>query len=230
MKVLAIECTAKTVSVAIAQNGRLIGDSFYNVKLTHSETLLPLIFETLKNARLTLADIGAFAVTAGPGSFTGIRIGISVIKGLAFAENKPVYPFSSLTALALGNLGQNGTLFTLMDARASRYYAAAFEINGQSCSRIREDEILTQNELENILQTLYNKKQILLAGDGAALFLEKAGQPFNAALVPPAFLLPRAAGMAVLCSASPPVPPISPDLLQPVYLIQSQAQRERKEQ
>ena len=98
MKVVAIDCSAKAVSVALADNGKLIAEGFLNIKLTHSETLMPMVEQILTNSKITLNDIDAFVVTAGPGSFTGVRIGISALKGMAFNDEKPVYPFSTLMA------------------------------------------------------------------------------------------------------------------------------------
>ena len=135
MKVLAIDCSAKSVSAAIAENGKLIAEGFLNIKLTHSETLMPIIEQLLSNSRLAITDIDAFAVTAGPGSFTGIRIGISAIKGMAFAEEKPVFAFSTLEAMALSLTNSNlfsGILCGLMDARRNQFYSATFKIkNGE---------------------------------------------------------------------------------------------------
>lgn len=226
MKVLALDCAAKTVSVAIAENGELLANCFYNIHLMHSQTLMPVLGQALENTRLGLKDIDAFALSVGPGSFTGIRIGVSVVKGLAFAESKPVFTFSALKAAALGCLGQNGTVLALTDARANRYYAAFFKVEFEKITRLTKDEIFTQNDLEKRIEFDYNNSRILLVGDGAALFAQKA--PGLAVPAPPTVRLPCAAGMAVYSSAGAAGQPVSPAVLQPVYLIQSQAQRERQ--
>ena len=153
MKVLAIDCSAKAVSVAIADDNKLIAEGFLNIKLTHSETLMPMVEQILTNSKLTLNDIDAFAVTAGPGSFTGVRIGISAIKGMAFNDEKPVYPFSTLMAMPLVlNKGFSGVVCALMDARRNQFYNALFEIKkGEIIKKVKEEELLSvlREELEH---------------------------------------------------------------------------------
>ena len=226
MKVLALDCAAKTVSVAIAENGELLANCFYNVPLTHSQTLLPIIGQALSNTQLTLKELDALALSVGPGSFTGIRIGVSVVKGLAFAQNKPVFAFSALQTAALGCAGQNGVVLALTDARAGRYYAAFFKVEQEKVTRLTKDEIIPQKDLEKRIELDYNSNRMLLVGDGARLFAQNA--PGLAVPVPPTVRLPSAAGMAVYSSVGTAGEPISPAALQPVYLIQSQAQRERQ--
>ena len=89
MKILSVECSATMCSAAVIDNGKIIASSFSNVRLTHSQTLMPLIVSMLNNAMLSLEDIEGFAIAAGPGSFTGVRIGISAVKGLAQAKKTP---------------------------------------------------------------------------------------------------------------------------------------------
>lgn len=227
MKVLAIDCAAKTVSVALAQDGVLIAEGFYNTKQTHSETLLPLVGNILQNAGFTLKEVDALATSVGPGSFTGVRIGISAIKGLAFAEDKPVFGISALQLAALGSGVPNGTVLALTDARGGRYYAAFFEINGNAVTRLSEDEILTQEALEKAIGMHYNNKQIYLTGDGAVAFAKLSGCENR--LVAPQFVLPHAGGLAVLASSGQLSNPTSPKALQPFYLLPSQAQRLRQQ-
>ena len=155
MKILSIDCSAKSVSAAIAEDGKLIAEGFLNIKLTHSETLMPIIEQVLLNSRLSLKDIDGFAVTAGPGSFTGIRIGISALKGLAFAEQKPIYAFSTLEAMALafsGGAYADGIVCGLMDARRNQFYNALFEIKSGKITRLTEDRTIEASILKTELK------------------------------------------------------------------------------
>ena len=230
MKVLAIDCSAKSVSAAIADNGRLIAEGFLNIKLTHSETLMPIIEQVLNNARLTLKNIDAFAVTAGPGSFTGIRIGISAIKGMAFAENKPVYAFSTLQAMALafeGGFNPPTIICGLMDARRNQFYNALFKNENGKVTRLTEDRTIEAAALEKELNEF--KIPVVLMGDGAELFYSISNAKENIGLAPEGTKIQRASGIAIKASIDENLTPISPDTLQAIYLRKSQAEREREE-
>lgn len=229
MRVLAIDCSAKSVSAAIAENGKLIVESFLNIKLTHSETLMPIIEQVLSNARLTLKDIDAFAVTAGPGSFTGIRIGISAIKGLAFADEKPVYTFSTLDAMALaleGSFATEGIICGLMDARRNQFYNAIYEIQNGVITRLCNDRTIEADVLKDELKAY--SLPIILMGDGAELFNNLTNGIFT--LAPETMRVQRAAGIAIKASTGEGITPVSPEGLQAIYLRKSQAEREREKQ
>lgn len=230
MKVLAIDCSAKSVSVAIAENGKLLAEGFLNIKLTHSETLMPIIEQTLSNTKLTLKDIDAFAVTAGPGSFTGIRIGISAVKGMAFAEGKPVFAFSTLEAMALSLAKSNmfsGVLCGLMDARRNQFYNALFKIEKGEITRLTADRMI---EAENLKTELLDfNTPVILMGDGTELFYSLSGEDEAFSLAPETNRVQRAAGIAIKASFDNSLTPLSPDALQAIYLRKSQAEREREE-
>lgn len=228
MKILAIDCSAKSVSAAIAFDGKLVAEGFLNIKLTHSETLMPIIEQVLNNARLTLNDIDGFAVTAGPGSFTGIRIGISAIKGLAFSKQKPVYPFSTLEAMALafnGGFTANGIICGLMDARRNQFYNAIFKIENGVITRLTEDRTIEAESLKEELKA-YNVPVILM-GDGAELFNNLTNGIFT--LAPETMRVQRASGIAVKASSDENLAPASPESFGAIYLRKSQAEREREE-
>lgn len=230
MKVLAIDCSAKSVSAAIADEGKLIAEGFLNIKLTHSETLMPIINQILENARLTINDIDAFAVTAGPGSFTGIRIGISAIKGLAFAAQKPVYTFSTLDAMAYAfenGFIADGIICGLMDARRNQFYNAVFEIKNGEIKRLSEDRTIEAENLKNELKN-YNSP-VLLMGDGAELFYSLTSEDADFSLAPEAMRIQRATGIAVKASSDNSLTSVTPESLQAIYLRKSQAEREREE-
>lgn len=230
MKVLAIDCSAKSVSAAIADNGKLIAEGFLNIKLTHSETLMPIINQALENARLTLKDIDAFAITAGPGSFTGIRIGISAVKGMAFAEEKPVYSFSTLHAMALAyynDFSPEKIICSLMDARRNQFYNALFKIKDGKITRLTDDRTIEAETLKGELNEF--KIPVVIMGDGAELFSTLIGEHKNISLAPENIRIQRAAGIAIKTSSDETLTSVSPDALQAIYLRKSQAEREREE-
>ena len=225
MLTLAFESSAKAASVALLRDGSLISQYSQCSGLTHSRTLLPMAEDLLKNAELTLSDIDLFAVAHGPGSFTGIRIGVSTVKGLSWACDKPCVGVSTLESMAWHGLAAGGLICPVMDARRQQVYNALFEIREGKPFRLTEDRPLSLAELCEKLRSLDGVP--FLVGDGAALtarFLEKEGLPFRMA---PENLLWQSAwgvGMAALDKT----PGDSQSLL-PVYLRLSQAERERQE-
>ena len=173
MRVLGIECTASPVSVALLEDGKLKAEYFLNLKTTHSQTLLPMAESVLKLSGLSVKDIDAIAVTAGPGSFTGVRIGISAVKGLAAAFETPIVPVSVLEAMACNFLGQEVIVCACMDARCNQVYNAVFEVSGDKVTRLCEDRALMINEVFEGLKAKekhFGGKPILIVGDGADLF------------------------------------------------------------
>ena len=225
MLILALESSAKAASVALVRDGRLLGQSTQISALTHSRTLLPMAEDLLKNCELTTGDVDLFAVAHGPGSFTGIRIGVSTVKGLAWATDKPCVGVSTLEALAWHGLAAGGIACPVMDARRSQVYNALFEIRGGKPVRLCEDRAIA---LEQLADELAGKNTpVFLLGDGAALtagFLQKRGLPFR--LAPDDLLWQDGWGVAM---AAQDKPPISGEELLPVYLRLSQAERERQE-
>lgn len=171
MKILAIDSTAVTASCAVTDDKKLIAQSFVNVGLTHSQTLLPLIDDTLRNAKMTIDKIDRLVVCAGPGSFTGVRIGVSTIKGIAFTNDIPCVGVSTLDAIAETAGCFNGIICAVMDARCNQVYNALFRAENGSIERLCEDRALSIDELTNELKSLNDK--ILLAGDGAELCYNK---------------------------------------------------------
>ena len=209
MLILAFESTAKAASAALVRDGKLVSQYSQCSGLTHSRTLLPMAEDLLKNAELRLQDVDLFAVAHGPGSFTGIRIGVSTVKGLSWACDKPCVGVSTLEAMAWHGLAAGGLICPVMDARRSQVYNALFEIRDGAPVRLTEDRPLALEEL------------------GAALtarFLEKEGLPFR--MAPENLLWQSAWGVAM--AARDKTPGDSQSLL-PVYLRLSQAERERQE-
>ena len=224
MLTLAFESSAKAASVALLRDGSLVSQYSQCSGLTHSRTLLPMAEDLLKNAELKLSDIDLFAVAHGPGSFTGIRIGVSTVKGLAWACDKPCVGVSTLESMAWHGLSAGGLICPVMDARRSQVYTALFEICEGKPRRLTEDKPIS---LEELAARLRERDQIpFLVGDGAALtarYLEAQGPPYR--LAPENLLYQSAWGVGM--AARDKTPGDSQSLL-PVYLCLSQAERERQ--
>lgn len=231
MKILSIECSALPCSAAISEDGKIISSKFLNNGLTHSQTLMPMVEEVLDEAKLSLKDIDGFAVSAGPGSFTGIRIGISAIKGLAAAEKKPCAAVSTLKAMAENYRDTNCIVCAVMDARCNQVYNANFEIENGNIKRLCDDRALMCQELyeeiKNISQN--EKKYVIIVGDGAKLFYEYVKELSNVEIAEENRLYQNACGVA---AAAEEIfnkgNSISPNELLPVYLRLPQAERELK--
>ena len=225
MLILAFESSARPASVALLRDGCLLSQYSQCSALTHSRTLLPMAEDMLKNAELTIGDVDLFAVAHGPGSFTGVRIGVSTVKGLAWAANKPCVGVSTLEAMAWNGLAAGGVVCPVMDARRSQVYNALFEIRDGRPVRLCEDRPIALEELAPQLKEL--DRPAFLVGDGAAItakYLESAGIPFRTA--PENLVWQSAWGVAMAASDRTPG---TADSLLPVYLRLSQAERERQE-
>ena len=135
MIILAIDTSASPVSAAVLRDGFLVGEFFLNTKTTHSQTLMPMVESILSLSGIGLSDIDVFAVNAGPGSFTGVRIGVASIKGMTLAQEKPCAAVSTLAAMAYGLPYTNGIVCAVMDARCSQVYNALFRLKNGSLLR-----------------------------------------------------------------------------------------------
>lgn len=228
MKILALESSACAASAAIAEDGKLLGEAFLNVGLTHSQTLLPLMQSILQSANLTLDGIDAFAVTNGPGSFTGVRIGVAALKGLAFPFDKPCVPLSSLEVIACGLIGQDCTVCAAMDARCAQVYTALFSCQDGRLTRLTDDAALKITELPALLAGW--DTPVVFAGDGAALCFEIIGPQIpGCRLAPPHERYQRASCAALLAEEKlRNGGGIPSDTLTPAYLRMPQAERELK--
>ncbi len=225
MLILAFESTAKAASAALVRDGKLISQFSQCSGLTHSRTLLPMGEDMLKNAELTLQDVDLIAVAHGPGSFTGVRIGVSMVKGLAWAADKPCVGVSTLEAMAWHGLAAGGLICPVMDARRSQVYNALFRMEDGRPVRLTEDRPIALTELAEELRAY--KERVFLVGDGAELSfrtLSELGLP--CVLAPENLRMQSAWGVAM---AALDKEPGSADSLLPVYLRLSQAERERQE-
>lgn len=167
MKILALETSAVSASVAVCEDEALIAQSFQRTGLTHSATLMPMLEAMLKNAGMTLNEIDLLAVAAGPGSFTGLRIGVSAAKGLAWSLKKPCVGVSTLEAMAWQMIGMTGVVCASMDARRQQVYNALFDLQNNKPVRLTPDRAISLDDLGAELSKI-EKKQIFV-GDGAQL-------------------------------------------------------------
>lgn len=225
MLILAFESSAKAASAALVKDGRLISQYSQCSGLTHSRTLLPMGEDMLKNAELKLSDVDLIAVAHGPGSFTGIRIGVSMVKGLAWAAEKPCVGVSTLEALAWHGVATGGYVCPVMDARRNQVYNAIFKIEDGRPVRVTEDRPIALSELAEEIRAL--NAPMFLVGDGAELtekFLKEQALPCTVA--PENLRWQSAWGVAM---AAQDKEPGNADSLLPVYLRLSQAERERNE-
>ncbi len=230
MRILALDTTTPTASAAVWQDGDLVG--VYTIRTTtHSTTVLPMVESLLDTLLLSISDLDMLAVSAGPGSFTGVRIGVSTIKGLAFSHKIPCVGVSSLEALARNLGGYRGILCPVINARRGHVYAALFEADGiHSPARLTEDELVPVAELAETLQTL--GKPIYAAGDGYDM-LEKALPEGVLTPVPMFLRAPHALGTAdaaaQIYEEAEDTSIFTEAALVPLYLRKSQAEREREE-
>jgi tRNA threonylcarbamoyladenosine biosynthesis protein TsaB len=206
------------------EDNKILGSFFINTALTHSQTLVPMIDAVVKNTSTDLNSIDAFAVSAGPGSFTGVRIGVAAIKGMAMPLNKPCISVSTLESIPYNIISENCIAVCVMDARCNQVYNALFEIKDGVVNRLCEDRALSIDELADDLKK-YDKK-LMLVGDGAGLCYNSYKEKIsNISLAPENSRYQNAAGVAF---ASLNKELITYDELLPTYLRLPQAQRELK--
>ena len=228
MKILALETSAKAVSAAVSEDGKILCSGYQDTGLTHSRTLMPIVEHILKNTGLTVADIDAIAVAAGPGSFTGIRIGVAAAKGLAFAADKPAVGVSTLAAMARNVAFCDGLVVCAMDARRQQVYNALFQAKDGQLTRLTPDRAISLEELAAELANDLHPKTVV--GDGARLcfaHLTEAG--ISCRLAPAHLVMQNAMSVALEAEAMAAEGNlVSAQALEPVYLRPAQADRLRQ--
>ena len=228
MKILALETSAKAVSAAVSEDGKILCSGYQDTGLTHSRTLMPIVEHILKNTGLTVADIDAIAVAAGPGSFTGIRIGVAAAKGLAFAADKPAVGVSTLAAMARNVAFCDGLVVCAMDARRQQVYNALFQAKDGQLTRLTPDRAISLEELAAELENDLRPKTVV--GDGARLcfaHLTEAG--ISCRLAPAHLVMQNAMSVALEAEAMAVEGKLaSAQALEPVYLRPAQADRLRQ--
>ena len=229
MKILALETSAKSVSCAVVEDGAPLASAYQCTGLTHSRTLLPMVDAMLKNADLTLEDIGAIAIAVGPGSFTGLRIGIAAVKGLAWAADKPCLGVSTLEAMAQNAAHIDGLIVGAMDARRAQIYNAVFEAKDGALTRLIPDRAISLEALADELAG--ETRRITVLGDGGTLcwrYLTERGA--KCLLAPAALLYQNAVGVGLAAErAYARGEAVSAQALLPFYLRPAQAERLRSE-
>ena len=229
MLILAFETSAKACSVAIHDGARLLAESYQNTGLTQSQTLMVMAEDLLKSCGKTAADVTHLAVAAGPGSFTGVRIGVSAAKGFAWGAELPVYGVSTLESMALRLGAMEGHVCCCMDARRKQVYNALFLAENGALTRISEDRAISLEELKSELQHIDGP--IYLVGDGAELTHRTLAEEIPELILPPEHRRQQRASGVALAAIEAMNRGESADgaVLQLNYLRLSQAERERQE-
>lgn len=223
MLLLAFETSAKAASVALHDGAHLLGETYLNTGLTHSQTLLAAAQSLLAQCGCTAQQVTHLAVAAGPGSFTGLRIGVAAAKGFSWGAALPCYGVSTLEAMALGMGVYHGYVCPVMDARRQQVYNGLWKCTAGVCERIRADRAISLEELEADLKTL--DAPVFLVGDGSALCAKAIG----GLILPPEHRQHQRAGgvaLAALKQMEAGLPGSGAELI-PNYLRLSQAERER---
>ena len=229
MLILAFETSAKAASVALLEGDKLLAESYQNTGMTHSQTLMVMAEDMLKSCGKTANHVNAVAVAEGPGSFTGVRIGVAAAKGFAWGLSIPCYGVSTLEAMAASLGIYEGFVCPVMDARRSQVYNALFEVSCGKLTRIREDRAISLQDLGEDVKNL--DKPVFLVGDGSILCYNTLSEKVNNLVLPPEHRMHQRAVGVGLIAARQINAGIQGDAasLTPNYLRLSQAERERME-
>ena len=227
MLMLAFETSAKAASVALTEDGKLLAESYQNTGLTHSQTLMTMAEDMLASCGKRPQDVEAVAVAAGPGSFTGVRIGVAAAKGFAWGRQIPCYGVSTLEAMARALGVWQGYVVPTMDARRSQTYTAVFHAQEGALSRVEEDQAISFAQLAEKIKNF--AEPVFLVGDGAVLCYNLLVEEVPNLVLPPEHRQhQRASGVALaaLQMQKDGIPGNGAELT-PNYLRLSQAERER---
>ena len=224
--VLAVDTSGPVAGCAVLAGGRIVHLTAMNHGLTHSETIMPAVDAALEGAGLRCEDVDVFAAVAGPGSFTGVRIGVCAVKGLAHAAGKPCAAVHALEALAMNFYGYDGLCCPILDARRGQVYCTAFDMAGGYPVRVLEDAALP---LDAFLASLPGDRKLAFVGDGVPAYGEAVRKALGErALIAPAHLCDLRADAACVLAAYHPESWVPPAALRPIYLRAPQAVRERE--
>ena len=227
MNILAVDTSALTATVAVMKNGVTVFENNITNALTHSETLMPMIDYALKSVKLSVSDIDLFAVSCGPGSFTGIRIGVSAIKALSYATGKSVFGMNTLEALACNiPLVEDIPICPIMDARRSQVYNAIYKFKDGKAHTVVEPRALSVEEL-----CAQIREKTIFVGDGVNVYRDKIATLCgdNAVFAPAHLTLQKASSVAYAASMADENEYLTPEALEVIYLRKSQAEIEREE-
>ena len=225
MLMLSVDSSAAPASVCLLEDGKIVADYYLNTGFTHSQTLMAMVESVLKISGKKPEDIDVYAVNSGPGSFTGVRIGVSAVKGMAYASDKPCIEVSTLESMAYNFFGNHAVICACMDARRSQVYNAVFDVDGVSIIRLCDDRAISIEELLTELDSEVG--EIILVGDGAELVYNSSDNP-RITLAPVHHRYQRAASTAMAALQKyNRGEVVTPAALMPRYLRLSQAERER---
>ncbi len=226
MTLLGIDTSGKTASAALCSEDCILSQTSVYTKLTHSQVILPIVKDVLKNAGLELKDIDAAAVASGPGSYTGLRIGISAVKAICYALDKKCIGISTLEALAYNMLGHRGIICPVMKARADLMYTALFTGDKNSIKRLTDDEILPVSEIIQSVSKLDGN--VILTGDGISELMKNdiLSNSDNITFSPPYLKLQLASGICGAALAKGKEAFYSPDRLNASYLQITKAEKD----
>ena len=229
MRILAFETSAKAASTALLEDGKLLGEIYQNTGLTHSQTLMVMAEDLLKQCGRPVGDVSAVAVAEGPGSFTGVRIGVAAAKGFAWGGEIPCCGVSTLEAMAEMAGVFQGYLCPCMDARRSQVYNALFYVNRGEIQRLTPDRAIALCDLKKELENL--QEPIFLVGDGSNLCYNTLLESVPGLVLPPEHRMHQRATGVALAAAKKLAAGVecSGAALVPNYLRLSQAERERLE-
>lgn len=232
MLILSIDSSATAASVALFEDSKLVGEFFVNTDFTHSRTLVPMIDNLLKVTGKTVSDIELVAVSNGPGSFTGVRIGVSVAKGIAFPDDLPCMAVSTLESMAYNLVLTDCIVCAVMDARRNQVYNAMFSIEYGEVHRLCDDRAISLEELKKEIAEQYEGKRVILVGDGSTVAMrELMDLQRSVEMAPESLRFQRASSVtsAALSRIQAGEKPKNSAELLPSYLRLSQAERERQE-
>ena len=191
MIIFAVDSSASAGSAALWRDGGIVSESYADLGRTHSETLMARCDEVFCKSGITPAQVDYYAVTSGPGSFTGLRIGMGTVKGLAFATGKPCVAVPTLEAMAYNVRGTDRTAVTVLDARRGRVYMAAFDA-ADNITRLLQDSVVETAQLGDV----FRDKKIILIGDAATMCYNKWHEKVNCVVADSEKLMPHASGAA----------------------------------
>jgi len=227
MLILSVDSSATPASVCLYDD-KVLAEYFINTKLTHSQTLVAMIESVLKVTGTKVEDIDLYAVNNGPGSFTGVRIGVSAVKGMAYAQDKPCIAVSTLHSMAYNCLTENAVICACMDARRHQVYNSLYRVQNGIAELITADRAISIEDLTEELKAL--ELPVILVGDGAELVYNSIMELNNISLAPDNLLYQRASSVAMIAAEKAASGgTISSAALMPSYLRLSQAERERLE-
>lgn len=227
MLILSVDSSSTPASVCLYDN-KMLAEYFINTKLTHSQTLAAMIESILKITGTNAEDVGLYAVNSGPGSFTGVRIGVSAVKGMAYAQDKPCIAVSTLHSMAYNFLTENAVICACMDARRDQVYNALYQVKEGRVEQLCDDRAISIESLVEELKSVDSK--VILVGDGAKLVYNTCLELNNVQLAPANQRYQRASSVAMIAAEKADMgETISAAALMPSYLRLSQAERERME-